>query len=131
MERFWQAVAAVMVAVILWIIVDRQGKDFALVLSLLVCSLVLAVMGRFLEPVVDLLRQLQTLGKLESQWLSILLKASGIGLIVEITSMICTDAGNKAMGKAVQILGTSVILWLSIPLVNGLMDLLQQILGGI
>lgn len=131
MERFWQAVAAVMVAVILWIIVDRHGKDFALVLSLLVCCLVLAVMGRFLEPVVDLLRQLQTLGKLESQWLSILLKAAGIGLVVEITSMICTDAGNKAMGKAVQILGTSVILWLSIPLVNGLMDLLQQILGGI
>lgn len=131
MERFWQAVAAVMVAVILWIIVDRQGKDFALVLSLLVCSLVLAVMGRFLEPVVDLLRQLQTLGKLESQWLSILLKAAGIGLIVEITSMICTDAGNKAMGKVLQILGTAVILWLSIPLVNGLMDLLQQILGGI
>lgn len=35
------------------------------------------------------------------------------------------------MGKVLQILGTAVILWLSIPLVNGLMDLLQQILGGI
>lgn len=131
MERFWQAVAAVMVAVMLWLIVNRQGKDFGLALSLVVCCLVLSVMGRFLEPVVDLLRQLETLGKLENQWLSILLKSAGIGLVVEITALICSDAGNAAMGKTVQILGTAVILWLSIPLINGLIDLLQEILGGI
>lgn len=131
MERFWQAAAAVMVAVMLWIVVSRQGKDFGLLLSIAVCSMVLAVMGRFLEPVVDLLRELEQMGNLQPQWLQIMLKSVGIGMIVEITSLICADAGNSALGKALQILGSGVILWLAIPLFQALLELLQQILGEI
>lgn len=131
MERFWQAAAAVMVAVMLWIVVSHQGKDFGLLLSIAVCSMVLAVMGRFLEPVVDLLRELEQMGNLQPQWLQIMLKSVGIGMIVEITSLICADAGNSALGKALQILGSGVILWLAIPLFQALLELLQQILGEI
>lgn len=131
MERFWQAAAAVMVAVMLWIVVDRQGKDVGSLLSIAVCCMVLTVMGRFLEPVVDLLRKLEEMGDLQSQWLQIMLKSVGIGMIVEITSLICVDAGNAALGKTLQILGSAVILWLAIPLFQALLELLQQILGEI
>lgn len=131
MERFWQATAAVLVAVMLWIVVNRQGKDFGLLLSLGVCCMVLGVMGRFLEPVLDLLRKLEEVGNLQPEWLQVMLKSVGIGLIVEIASLICVDAGNGTLGKALQILGSVVILWLSIPLMNGLLSLLQQIMGEV
>ena len=49
----------------------------------------------------------------------------------EITSLICTDAGNAALGKSVQILATCGILWLSIPLFTSLIDLLNKILGEV
>ena len=88
-------------------------------------------MFRFLEPVLDLLKQLQSLGSLQPEWLSVMLKAVGIGLVVEMGALICSDAGNAALGKTLQILGAVAVLWLSIPLMNSLMDLLQQILGGI
>ena len=93
--------------------------------------MVLMVMLRFLDPILELLKQFETLGNLQPQWLSILLKAVCIGLVVEICSLICTDAGNSTLAKALQILGTVVILWLSVPLMNSLIDLLQQILGEI
>lgn len=131
MERFWQAAATVMVALMLWIVVSRQGKDFALLLSLGVCCMVLVVMGKFLEPVVDLLKQLEAFGDLQPQWLTVLLKSVGIALVVEISALICADAGNSALGKSLQILGSGVILWLSIPLINSLMELLQQIMGEV
>lgn len=131
MDRFLQAAAGIMAAVIMWIILSKQGKEYALLLSLGACCLVLLVMFRFLEPVLDLLKQLQTLGNLQPEWLSVMLKAVGIGLVVEMGALICSDAGNAALGKTLQILGAAAVLWLSIPLMNSLIELLQQILGGV
>ncbi len=131
MERFLQAAAGIMAAVIMWIILSKQGKEYALLLSLGACCLVLLVMFRFLEPLLDLLKQLQALGNLQPEWLSVMLKAVGIGLVVEMGALICSDAGNAALGKTLQILGAAAVLWLSIPLMNSLIELLQQILGGI
>lgn len=131
MERFWQAAAGALVAIVLWLILSRQGRDYALLLSLLVCCMILTVMGRYLEPVLDLVKRLQVLGNLQPEWISVMLKAVGIGLVVELASLICSDAGNASVGKAIQFLGTSVILWLSIPLINGLLDLITQVLGDV
>ena len=131
MDRFLQAAAGVMAAVVMWIILSKQGKEYALLLSVGACALILLAMFRFLEPVLDLMKQLQSLGNLQPEWLNVMLKATGIGLIVEMGTLICTDAGNAALGKTLQIMGTVAVLWLSIPLMNSLIDLLEQILGGL
>ena len=43
----------------------------------------------------------------------------------------CTDAGNGALGKALQLLTGAVILWLSIPLIQALIELLSEMLGEV
>ena len=131
MERFFQAAAGAMAAVVMWIILSKQGKEYGMLLSVGACCLVLIGAMRFLGPSVDLLGQLKTLGNLQAEWLSVMLKATGIGLIAELGSMICTDAGNGALGKTLQFMGTAAVLWLSIPLINSLLALLEQILGEI
>lgn len=131
MEWIFQAAAGVMVAVVLWLLLSKYGKEYGLLLSIGACCLILLLMFRFLEPILALLKQLEALGGLQPQWLSTMLKAVGIGLIVEICSLICNDAGNGAMAKSLQILGTVAIVWLSIPLIKSLTELLQQILGEI
>ena len=108
-----------------------QGKEYALLLSIGACALIMILMFRFLEPVLDQLKQLEALGNLQPEWLNVMLKAVGIGIVVEMGSLICTDAGNAALGKTLQFLGTGAILWLSIPLVDSLIKLLQQILGDV
>ena len=131
MERFFQASAGIMAGVILWIILSRQGKEYALLLSIGACCLVTVVALRYLSPVLELMEQLQTLGDLQTQWLSIMVKAIGIGLVTEIGTLICNDAGNAALGKTLQLMGAAAVLWMSVPLVNSLIELLEQILGGI
>ena len=59
----------------------------------------------------------------------ILMKSTGIGIITEIANLVCKDAGNESMGKSMQLLGTAVILYLSLPLFQTLIELLQKILG--
>ena len=129
MDWFLQGAAGVLVAVILWIVLSKQGKEFGLLLTIGASCLILLTAFRFIEPVLDLLGQLQTIGNLRPEWMSIMLKAVGIGLVVEIGSLICADAGNTALSKTIQLLGTASILWLCIPLMNGVLTLIEQILG--
>ena len=85
----------------------------------------------YLEPVMVLLRRLEELGQLDGSMVGILLKCVGIGLITEIAGMVCTDSGNGSMAKALQLLGTAAVLWLAVPLFDGLLTLIQEILEGL
>lgn len=131
MGTFFQAAAAVLVASVLGLCIAKQGKEMASLLTVAVCAMVILAAVTFLKPVLDFLRELEALGDLNTDMVQILFKVVGIGLISEIASMICADAENASMGKALQILGSAVILWLSIPIFQALLDLIRQILGGI
>ena len=131
MTGFWQGSAAVLLAVILILALGKPGKDMGLLLSLAVCCMVGVLALSYLKPVVDMLEQLQEIAGIEPQMLRILLKAVGIGILGELAGLICTDAGNGALGKALQLLTGAVILWLSIPLIQALIELLSEMLGEV
>ena len=115
----------------LGLMLNKQGKDMGTVLSIAVCCMVAMIAISYLQPVVEFLQKLETLGGLDESMVGILLKAVGIGFVAEIAGLICSDAGNSSLGKSIQILGSAVILWLSIPLFNSLIELVQEILGEI
>ena len=129
MDIFLRTCAAALVAVILILILKKQGSDWSVVLALLVCCMILIVACSFLAPVLDFLRQLRTLTGLDPDLLIVLLKAAGIGLVGEIAALICQDSGNSALGKGIQILASLTVLWLSLPLMRALLELVQKILG--
>lgn len=120
-----------LVAVVLIPVLSRQGRDFALLLSMAVCVLLCGSAVRFLEPVLELLGQLRRMGEVDGQALSILLKAAMIGLLGELASLICNDAGEQALAKAMQLLGTAATLWLSLPLFQQLLTLIEGVLSEI
>ena len=131
MERYIQVVAGAIIAVILGIALSKYSKDMPVVLSILVCCMVLVVTFAYMEPILDFLQELKTLGQLNSEMMEILLKAVGIGLVAEIAGLICEDAGNKALGKAIQMLASVVVLWLSIPLMQSLLEMVEKIMEEI
>lgn len=120
-----------LLTVILGLTLGSQRKETGVVLTIFACCLVATAALSYLTPVVDFVQQLQDIGGLDSEMLKILLKAVGIGLVGEIAALICADSGNGALGKSLQLLTSAVILWLSLPLLTGLLELIQQILGEI
>lgn len=128
MEGFIQALGAVLLAVVFSLILKRRFAEMSVLLTCLCCCFAVIAAVTYLRPVVDFLRELQVVGKLDSDMLSILLKVVGIGMITEIASLICTDAGNSALGKALQMLSGCVIAWLSLPLLTRLLELVRTIL---
>ena len=129
MDGFLRCCAAVLLSLIMILTLGGKGKDISALLGLLVCAMTLMMAMRYLEPVLEFIQTLSKVGNLNQNLTSILLKAVGIGLISEITCLICSDAGNASLGKTLQILSTSVILWLSIPLFTMVLELVQGLLG--
>lgn len=128
MDAFFRLVGGVLIAVVLGVTLSRQSQDITLVLSIGVCCMVIMTAAVFLTPVMDLIRRLQQLAQLEEGALNTVLKVVGIGLVGEIAALVCGDAGNAALSKAVQIATASAVLWLSVPLMEELLVLIREVL---
>lgn len=131
MDTFIRASAGVLLAVILSITLRYKGGEISVLLSLAVCVMVGLLALRYLEPVIAMLRSMQIKASINGDLFSLLLKIIGVGLICELVTTICADVGSAAMGKVLQVLGVSVVLYLSIPLFEALLSLLEDILGYI
>lgn len=129
MALYWKTAAAVLLAVVLILTLRRQ--EMGLLLGMMVCVMAAVAAVEYLGPVIRLVESLEALGELDGEMIAILLKAVGIGLVTEIAGMVCVDSGNGSMGKALQLLGTAVILWMSIPLFTMLLELIQEIIGDL
>ncbi len=131
MDAVLKVIFGALIAVFLGLMLRQQGKDMALLLSLAVCCMVAAAGFSYLTPVMDFLNQLQESTGTDPAFFRILLKSVGIGLVAEIAGLICADAGNAALAKTIQIMATAVILWLSLPLMSALLDLVRKILEDV
>lgn len=131
MELFVKTCGAVLLAVILILTLGTRSKDLSMVLGMAVCCMAALIAMEYLRPVIGFISQLEEMGGLDHSMVRILLKVVGIGLVSEIAALVCTDSGSSSLGKAVKLLGSAVILWLSLPLYSMLVELLRKILGGL
>lgn len=131
MGIFLKAVAGILVALILWLCLYKHTKDLSVLLTITVCVMVIIAAIGFFQPVIDLINKMKKIGNLDGDLLGIILKTVGIGLITEFSALICKDAGNESMGKALQVLSSAVVLWLSLPVFERLLSLLDKILGTV
>ena len=130
MDMIIKAIAGILIASVLYQTVSKQGNDISLLLIIVVCCMVVSEALTFFRPIISFIDKLQNIGRLNEEMIGILMKAVGIGILTEVTSLICADMGNAALGKSLQILAIATILWISLPLFNKLLDLIETVLGA-
>ena len=131
MDIIFKIIGIAMAAIVLYLFLEKQNKDIAVLVSLAACCAITGLAVSYLETVLDFIIDLNGIGNLNDTFLRVLLKSVGIGLVAEIASLICADAGNSALGKTIQIAAVAAILWIALPLLSGLLDLINQILGEV
>ena len=131
MDVFWKTVGAALVSTILILALERQNRDYSILVTVAASAMVTIAAARLLEPVISFLGELESLGNLSSDLLLTLIKVFGIGMTGEIASSVCNDAGNSSLGKGLRFLSNAAILYLSIPVFSSLTDLFLQILGDV
>lgn len=117
--------------VILSVLLLKEGKVYALLLSLVVCVMILLVAATYLQPIFSFLERLTQIGDIHSNLLSFLLKIVGVGLLSQIAGAICAESGNVSLMKALQIATTATILWITLPLLEELLTLIENVLEAV
>ena len=120
-----------MVSLILYLILSRQSKDVSAVFSIAVCCAVAIIAFTYFAPVIDFLKELQSAGDLDSELMGVLLRVVGIGILGEIIGLLCADAGNAALARTFQVLSVIMILWVSLPILQGVFELIEDVLTAI
>lgn len=82
-----------------------------------------------LKGILEGMRKIQELIRIDPVYLNTLLKMTGITYIAEFSSGICKDAGYGALGTQIEIFGKLSILAVSLPVILALLDTLQGLLA--
>lgn len=85
-------------------------------------------MGK-LTAILDTMKEIQSYIKINSVYLSTLVKMIGITYIAEFAAGICKDAGYGAMGTQIEIFGKLSVLSVSMPILLALIKTLQVFLS--
>lgn len=129
MESYWKACAIMILTVVLGAALGKTEKDLSVVLTLAACCIILMVALEYLSDILVFLWELGSGIGDRNPFTGILLKIAGVALVTEVSSLLGADAGNSSLGKAMQILGNSVILFLSLPILEGFLEIIREILG--
>ena len=129
MEIFLKVTAVVLIAAILSIVLSRQGADLSLLLTVAVCCMIFTLSAVYLEPVLSFIQRLTELGDLNGGMIKILLKIAGVGVLSRVSCLICADAGNQALGKMLQLATTVTVLYLSLPLLEEMLSIIEITMG--
>ena len=131
MDVFLKITAGILLAAIVTLTLSKQNTDISLLLTILVCCMAFVAMIDYARPVFQFLQRLKDVSQIDDELFHILIKSAGIGMLSQIACMICSDAGNKALANALQVVASVVILSLCIPLLDKVLVLIENVLGHI
>lgn len=131
MTIFAKAAALTLLTLILGLFLGQQEKGMATLISIAACAMVASAALGYLEPVVQLLREMEAFAGVQDGILGILIQSVGVTIACEIVGAICKDAGFCALAQALHLLGTAAVLFLSSPVYRSFLKLIQEILQAI
>lgn len=114
---------------LIFIIVLKQYKpEFAIYASLIAGSIIiLLVMDKF-TGIVSILNNIASKANINREFLTILLKITGIAFLTEFAVSICKDSGESAIASKIDLGGKAIIIAMSIPIISALLELIIRIL---
>jgi len=129
MDTVFQIAGLGLVAACLCLVVRPQSGAVGMLLSLAACIGILMVGIRFFSPVLTVVEQLRGLTGISDAATAPMLKVAGIGILTQVSGAVCEDAGEQALRRAVEIGGMFLALYVSLPLLTAVLELMEETLG--
>ena len=131
MTVYFKIIASSLICLMMYLVLNKYSKDFSLLLSIAACTMILVVCISYIGPIMQFLNKLEAIGQLNSDTIKVLFRSVGVGILAEITTMLCNDAGNSSLAKTITLSSSIVILYMCLPLFEGMIDVISGILGEI
>ncbi len=117
-----------LIALIIIILLKQYRPEFAIYISLLTGVLILLLVIDKLTGIVNLLNTLADKASINSTFLTLLLKITGIAFLSEFAVSICKDSGETAIASKIEIGTKIIIISMSIPIISSLLEIILKIL---
>ena len=117
-----------LIALILIIIIRQYRPEFTLYVSLFAGALILYLTLDKIANVINLLNNICNKSGINTEFLGILIKMTGIAYLTEFAISICKDSGETAIANKVELGSKAIIISMSIPIISNLLDVILKIL---
>ena len=121
-------IAIGLIALILIILLKQYKPEFALYISLLTGVLILILVMDKLTGIIQLIQSISNKANINNQFITILIKITGIAFLTEFSVSICKDSGETAIANKIDIGGKVLIISMSIPIIASLLETIIKIL---
>ncbi len=81
-----------------------------------------------ISEIITLIQDISSKTSINSSFLKILIKITGIAILTEFAVSICKDSGESAIASKVDIGGKVIIITMSIPIIKSLLETVLKIL---
>lgn len=115
-------------ALIIIIILKQYKPEFVIYVSILAGAIILFMNIDKLSGIISLLEGIANKTQVNGQFLSILIKITGIAFLTEFAVSICKDSGETAIANKVDLGGKVIIIAISIPIISSLLETIVKIL---
>lgn len=128
MELMIRLAGCAVVGAVCYAMLRPLSGEIALLLAVVLCGgLLMEVMGG-IAALLSLLTTLAEAAHIENALLSPLLKTVGIAILTSVSSQVCRDAGVGSAATVMELCGGFCALYAALPLVETVLDLIQNIL---
>lgn len=117
-----------LVALIIIVILKQYRPEFAMYVSLSAGVIIFALIFTKLSGIIELLKNLSSKASINNQFITLLIKITGIAILTEFAVSICKDTGETAIANKVDLGGKVIIMSMSIPIMCSLLETIVKIL---
>ena len=116
------------IALIIVIILKQYKPEFTIYVSLIAGVSILLIIMDKIDGIINLLTEISNKASINNNFLTILLKTTGIAFLTEFAVSICKDSGETAIANKIDLGGKVIIIGLSIPIITALLETIIKII---
>ena len=119
-----------LVAAVLVVLLRQYKPEFALPVEICAAVLILALLIPTVTDIFHSLRDLIDLSGMDVQYFSLLVKAVGITVIVQLTADACRDSGETALAHKVEFAGRAAVILMILPMLAAVAEFAIGLIEG-
>ena len=100
------------IAVILAAVLRKSSKELAILLTLAACAIMAVMAAELIDPILSFFSKLRGFAGLDGELLTPVLKTIGIGLLAQLCATVCSDAGENAVAKLIELCAAAMFMLL-------------------
>lgn len=117
-----------LIALIIIIMLKQYKPEYAIFISILTGILILFLVMDRLTGIINLIESIQDKFSINTQFIALLIKITGIAFLSEFAISVCKDSGEAAIPSKIEIGSKIIIISMSVPIISSLLEIILKIL---